>query len=70
VGKARGAPPGAIIKITDSDKHEQRARGKATSGNTTKPTHMLPAPVGARLTACIMTDKDTLCTEPVLVPPV
>jgi len=64
--KAKGAPPGSVIKITDANGPVQRAQAKA--GETgPKPTVMLSAPAGTRLTACIITKGQQICTKTIEV---
>jgi transcriptional regulator with XRE-family HTH domain len=69
-GKGKGVPADAVVKITSDSSTPQRARGKPEPNeNTTKPTRMLPAPVGTLLRACITTtDAQKICTEQVEVP--
>lgn len=66
--KAKGAPPRSVIKITDPNGPLQLAGVKAATGKSgPRPTPMLFAPVGTRLTACIITDSQQICTETIEV---
>jgi transcriptional regulator with XRE-family HTH domain len=66
--KAKGAPPGSVIKITDDNGHGHRAQAKAAADNAApKPTRMVSAPVGTRLTACVITETQRICTETIEV---
>jgi len=68
-GKAKGAPNGAVVTVSDAAGLEQRARGKSVAGEPTpKPTPMIPAPAGARVKACIVTTTAELCTDSVEIP--
>ncbi|MGH3880129.1 MAG: DUF2690 domain-containing protein [Actinophytocola sp.] len=64
--KAKGAPPGSVIKITDGNGLNQRAQAPADKSGP-RPTRMLSAPVGTRLTACIITGSQRICTETIEV---
>jgi hypothetical protein len=68
-GKAKGLPPGAIVKITGPDGPAHRALEKAESGeDKPKPTLMLPAPAGTRFKACIVIGNEDTCTGLVEIP--